>query len=211
MDRLKEINEVVRQMTGDSCHFNRCRGCDTCSTAQAFLFKGQVLEPFHTMIEKINEVANVHIVISSSWRVDRSIDDLKAIFHMHKFSNYIIDKTVDDHKVLFHEWKTHCVFPHLEINDENCMIENNQMDRLPTKKELEAFIYKHWECRASQISKWIKEHPEYVAYAILDDLDEHLSINFGDKFISTAHPDGKILKLEDTEKIYQVIMNQLGF
>jgi len=208
-DESKKKKEIIKKLVQDPYHAFGCKRCNSCSSAEAFLFKTEVLEPFHNLIEKISEVANVHIVISSTWRTGRSVDDLKAIFHMHKFSKHIIDKTIDS-KISFHEWQGHCTFPHLEISDENCMLENN-LDRWPTPKELEAFIYKHWECRASEINRWIKLHPEYVAFTILDDLDEHLSINFGNKFISTLHPEGAILKPEDTKKAYQVIMNQLGY
>lgn len=207
-DESKKKKDIIKRLVQDPYHAYTCKRCNSCSSAEAYLFKAEVLEPLHNLIENISEDANVHIVISSTWRNDRSIDDLKAIFHMHKFSKYIVDKTID-HKTPFHEWQAHCLFPHLEISNENCMLENS-LNRWPTKKEMETFIYKHWECRASQIDRWVKEHPEYEAYAILDDFDEHLSINFGDKFISTLHPDGAILKPEDTERAYQSIMNQLG-
>lgn len=209
-EESKKKKDIIKKLVQDPYHAYTCKRCNSCSSAEAYLFKAEVLEPFHNLIEKISEVANVHIVISSTWRTNRSVDDLKAIFHMHKFSKYIVDKTID-RKTSFNEWQGHCAFPHLEISDENCMKDNNQMDRYPTEKELEAFIYKHWECRASEINRWLKEHPEYAAHTIFDDLDEHLSINFCDKFISTGHPDGAILKPEDTEKAYQSIMNQLGY
>ncbi len=209
-DESKKKNDIIKKLVQDPYHAYTCKRCNTCSSAEAYLFKAEVLDVFHNLIEKIYEVANVHIVISSSWRTDRSVDDLKAIFQMHKFSKYIIDKTTD-HKTPFYQWQDHCVFSHLEISVENCMLDNDQMDRYPTPEEMEAFIYKHWECRASEINRWLKMRPEYVAFTIFDDLDEHLSINFGDKFISTNHPDEAILKPVDTVKAYQSIMNQLGY
>jgi hypothetical protein len=73
------------------------------------------------------------------------------------------------------------------------------------------FTDKNWPCRASQISEWLKRHPEYAAFGIFDDKDDHLSDNFGEKYISTAHNEVQILTHEDAEKAYKVVMKQLGF
>ena len=204
-----KVNKIVTEMTGDRYHTFYCKRCITCSTAQTHLFKTEVVESLHNLINKINDIANVHIVISSTWRIDRTINDLKQIFQMHEFSKYIFDKTIDI-ETSFLDWKDHCVYPHVEINIENCMKQSERPDQLPTDDNFEAFIYKNWECRASQISRWLKEHPEYAGFVIFDDLDEHLSNNFGNKFISTVHLHETILKSEDTEKAFKSIVDQLA-
>jgi len=205
---LSDMNQKVMELTGERFHTYYCRGCDTCSQAQSHLFKKEIVDSLNQLIHKITDVANVHIIISSTWRRNRTVEVLKKIFSMHAFSEHIIDKTID--KVpAFNEWKDFCVYPHSELTIENCMEQSENSCTLPSNKEFEDFIYKNWECRASQINRWLKEHPEYSGFIILDDLDEHLSDNFGDKFISTDHKDCQILKHEDCEKAYISIMNQL--
>lgn len=38
-------------------------------------------------------------------------------------------------------------------------------------------------CRASEINQWLGEHPEILNYLILDDYDDHLSLNFQDRYV----------------------------
>lgn len=163
-------------------HNRDCKHCISCYTAQAHLFESEAVNSLHGLINKIKDLANVHIVISSALRKNRTVPELKQIFHMHEFSNYIIDKTVDN-GVPFHEWENDCIYFHREEDK---------------------------ECRASQINTWMKQHPEYSGFAVIDDFDDHLGLNFGDKFISTKHQQNEILTPEDAEKAYKVVMNQLA-
>lgn len=161
-------------------HDRDCKRCITCSTAQAHLFEKQAVQSLHALIDKIEIVANVHIVISSFWRTNRTVPELKQTFNMHGFSNYIIDKTVEKGRP-FREWENECCFFHREEDK---------------------------DCRASQINTWIKEHPEYSGFVVIDDFDDHLELNFGGKFISTKHYE--ILTPEHAEKAYKVMMDQLS-
>lgn len=57
-------------------------------------------------------------------------------------------------------------------------------------------------CRGSQILSWLKQHPEIIDFAVLDDYDNHLSINFGEKFAKT-----KYSTLLTREISYKILMN----
>lgn len=68
-----------------------------CDAEAVNLFYKSALENLNaliTFIEKSGESAG--IVISSSWRQDRSVSELKKLFFQHSFSNKIIDKTADN-------------------------------------------------------------------------------------------------------------------
>lgn len=211
LNETYQFNQIVKNLlNGDNFHPNNCKRCNTCSTAQAHMFKKEVVQPLEDLISRIEEIANVHIVISSMWRKERTVEDLKQIFHMHGFSKYIVDKTVDNNLTL-NECNENCHFSHLEASIESYVRECNFSIIALSEKGFESFINTHWACRASQIAKWLKEHPGYAAFGILDDRDEHLSINFGEKFISTEHNGVQILTPEDAEKAYKVVMKQLGF
>lgn len=206
---MHQFNQKVKELCGNNFHTLSCKGCMSCSIAQAHLFKKEAVEALHHLISQVNAIANVHIIISSTWRIKRTLEDLKYLFQMHAFSDSIFDKTIENDKLPFHEWTRHCVLPHIETTPENYLQHCKNVGVLPSDEERHLFLDENWECRASQIKRWIKEHPEYAGFVIFDDLDEHLSVNFGEKFISTNHPDAEILKPEDAEKGYRILREQL--
>lgn len=210
-DYVLRFKEMVEKLLNGDIHVHASRKrCNVCSTAHAHLFKKEVVQSLEDVISKIEAVANVHIVISSMWRQGRTVEKLKQIFHMHEFSKYIIDKTVDD-KLPLNECNRNCQVSHLEVSSESYAQQCKVSAEIESVEGYKVFMDKNWPCRASQISEWLKRHPEYAAFGIFDDNDEHLSVNFEEKFISTEHNGIPILTLEDAEKAYQVVMKQLGF
>ncbi len=211
-DHTSNMNTIIHEkLGGEAFHAFSCSTrCSTCATASAHLFVKEAIDSFHKLIAKIQDIANVHIVISSTWRTGRSIDELKKIFSIHTFSGLITDKTIDDGILSFPELQDHCIYPHIEPTRENILknCKNHVFDMNNT--ELNSFLDQNCECRASQINRWLKNHPEYVTYLVIDDRDDHLKLNFEDKFISTMHLEGKILTLEDTEKAYNIAVRQIG-
>jgi len=179
-----ELKEIAKNLSGETYHPHHRKYCKTCSKAQAHFLKKDAIQSLNNLIEKIKHAANVHIIISSTCRLCRGLDDLKEIFQSYDFSPYIIDKTIDNNP-LSDKWKEYCFISH----------EGKNLDR---------------ECRASQIQRWTIKHSEYAGFIVFDDRDDHLPDNFGDKFISTDHKDCQILKPEDCKKAYISIMNQLG-
>ncbi len=146
--------------------------------AQVHLFPIKAVTNLNELILKIQKIANVHIVISSNWRIDSTVADLKEIFRIHDFSQFITDKTPKNDDEPYENWKNFC-----EKNDET-----------------------HGKrCRASEINEFLFNHLEYQGYVIFDDKDCHLSHNFGDKFISIEKH--KILTSDHTEKAYAVFLD----
>lgn len=51
------------------------------------------LSNLHSLIDTLSLKGKVGIVISSSWRRMRTVEKMKEMFSIHRFSNYIVDKT----------------------------------------------------------------------------------------------------------------------
>lgn len=132
------------------------------------------------LIEKVSQVAHVVIILSSAWRVNRTLDQIKnQIFVIWPFSKYIIDKTPDDSR-----WE-------------------DQISRVSLEKygfELRS--------RACQIDYWLHEnsHLQVKSFVVLDDYDECLSERFPHNFV---HVRWGLLSEEHSEKAYQVIVQDL--
>ncbi len=168
------IDEIVKEKFGELNHCSKCATrCITCETATAYLFDPNSVSYFHQLITKIHEIVEAHIIISSDWRRERSVNQLKQIFHMHPFTPFILDKTTEQSEG---EWRFFCRSPHVE------------------------------RCRASEIQEWLAQHPEYFGHLIFDDIDDHLSQHFSEKFISTFHEGAYLLRGEDTTKAYQIFL-----
>lgn len=66
------------------------------SIVLAHHFSKRALANLDSLIKRVETVAKPQIVISSSWRRERTVEELITIyFKMHSFAKYIIDKTSD--------------------------------------------------------------------------------------------------------------------
>ncbi|MDF2576960.1 MAG: domain in Swiss Army Knife repair protein [Chlamydiales bacterium] len=75
--------------------------------AKTHFFDENAVKNFHALIDKIKGVAEVRIIISSDWRLGRSVDDLKTeVFAKHMFAEFIYDKTIDNLQPV--EGEIHC-------------------------------------------------------------------------------------------------------
>ncbi len=64
--------------------------------AASHFFSPKAVDNLNKLIAKVNKMANVAIVISSQWRLDGTVPDLKdKMFVLYSFSRLIIDKTPD--------------------------------------------------------------------------------------------------------------------
>lgn len=126
-----------------------------CSIAASYFFDKGALTNLSFLIKEIEKTRSVWIVISSSWRENRTVEELKeTFFGIHDFSKYIVDKTPD--KISKNEIGAYCSS---EIHKGS----NSQ-------------------CRAAEINYWLKQNPEVNSYIVLDDIDNHLLTNFGERF-----------------------------
>lgn len=153
---------------------------DECSIAQTYFFKAEALTNLDTLISKIEEIAKVQIVISSFWRLNRNVEELKTTyFGRFNFSKYIIDKTIDpiDSDALHH----YCSDP----------------------SHLKPYSSK---CRAAEIQHWLNTHPTITNYIILDDRDDHLSL-FKERFIQVDPY--KLITPEIVDKAFASVLHQM--
>jgi Swiss Army Knife RNA repair-like protein len=132
-----------------------------CSIAASYFFNKTALQSLDYLINEMEKVAQVAVVISASWRENRSVEELKTTFFgIHNFSKYIIDKTPET--LSKEEGALNC--PATQHNEEYSL-----------------------PCRAAEIQYWLKQHPEVTNFVVLDDIDHHLSDCFGDKFFQTNY------------------------
>lgn len=155
-----------------------------CSIAVSHFFNKRALKNLTTLIREIEKTRKVWIVISSNWRENRTVDELKnSYFGIHEFSRNIVDKTPD--KISQLDLKSCCsvVDSHLKNN--------------------------YLVCRASEIQYWLNQHPEIIDYAVLDDRDDHLSRHFGERYFITDFD--SLLTREICDKILNHFSKDLPF
>lgn len=54
-------------------------------------------------------------------------------------------------------------------------------------------------CRAAEINQWLKDHPDILHFAVIDDYDEHLELNFKKRFIFVD--DQELLSLKNVKAV----------
>ncbi len=154
-----------------------------CSIAAAYFFDKRALQNLGQLITAIEKKRSVWIVISSSWRDDRTVDELRnTFFGIHDFSRYIVDKTPED-------LPRHCISKYCSSS---CHADKSYS----------------MQCRASEIQHWLQDHPEISDYLVLDDYDEHLSIVFGERYIKTHY--NELLTPEATQQALIAAWRQMG-
>lgn len=151
------------------------------SVAASHFFSDQALKNLDQLISQIEKIARVAVVISSSWREGKTVEELRGdFFKIHNFSKYIIDKTPD--KVPKNEWR-------------NYPTEGTEIDHAST-------------CRKAQIQYWLKNHSEKVdAFIVLDDQDSHHLSHFGQSFFKTNFV--KLLTSEIVDDAVQYLQSKL--
>lgn len=151
---FKKVAELFPEITGT--YNNR-----VCSIAASYFFDKKAVQNLNCLIREIEKVRNVWIVVSSSWRENRSVEELRSTFFgIHEFSRYIVDKTPEE--VSIKELGTYC----------------------PSKSHSEEYSS---QCRAAEIQYWLNQHPEIINYIVLDDNDNHLLAAFGERFVMTNY------------------------
>ncbi len=131
------------------------------SIAASYFFDKKAVQNLNFLIGQIAKTRNVWIVVSSSWRENRSVEELRnTFFGIHEFSRYIVDKTPE--KVSRKELGAYC----------------------PSKRHAEKYSL---QCRAAEIQYWLNLHTEITNYIVLDDHDDHLLAAFGERFVMTNY------------------------
>jgi hypothetical protein len=149
--------------------------------AASHFFSKTAVANLENLIEKVSKVAQVAIVISSAWREDGTVEDLRErMFATCSFSRFIIDKTPDYH---------------YGRNDLSLVSEEKYGFDLST--------------RGRQIDYWLRENHEKLnikSFVIFDDVDEEISERYPHHFVEVTYP----LSESDIEKADN-IMTQFSF
>lgn len=212
----KKIDQYISsQLDGELIHTKKCESCNLCKQAQAHFFTPSAVACLEDLIEKIQKVAGIHIVISSTWRKNSTTEELKTIFGEYNFSNFIVDKTPEK-PAPFSSWKGFCQAEHFDLKDIEKIPQEIKEKLIALKDEPEkkreyakTIVDRAMRCRASEINEWRNSHPKYAGFLVIDDHDEeaHLSLNFKDQFIFTPF----LLNEGNVQKGYEEAIRQITF
>ena len=150
------------------------RGNIKCLTAQSHLFDVESLKNLDEMLSQIEKVATVQIVISSMWRTfAKNFKAMKKDF----FSMHNFSKYIVDRTV-----------DKVNTPSNYCTYEG----------------HKGAGCRAAEIQKWLTKNPQAQEhFAVLDDIDDHLSHLFKERFIK-INPK-KLLTMKKVNKVLELL------
>ncbi|MBS0649192.1 MAG: hypothetical protein JSS10_08225 [Verrucomicrobia bacterium] len=141
--------------------------------AETHLFNQEAVAHLETLIRSVDRLG---IVISSVWRFEKTVAELKEILAKYTFSAFIIDKTPD-------------------------MSDIEYRNSLP--KDQEEYFREIGRPLTSEVSYWLKRHPSITNFVIYESCDsEGLSKTFGDKFIEVDR--NKFLTQADVNKALAV-------
>jgi len=153
----------------------------------ASTFKGKAKREFSTpnalrSDRKVSEILPVGIVLSSSWRLDGSLDEIKnQMFVSTSFASLIIDKTPDE------DWWRK---------------KKGEDELSPIALAKYGFPLR---TRGSEIDYWLRENQQIWNirnFVILDDCDSGLSERFPDHFVNIY----RLLSQADIEKAYEILL-----
>lgn len=154
--------------------------------ASHFLSRPAV-QNLETLIDNLSKKADVVIVLSSAWRLDGSVDEIKhRMFARESFSKRIIDKTPDD------DW---------------WRIRNNEEPLSCIALTKYGFEIRS---RADQIDYWIRENQErwpIANFVIIDDCDACLSSRFPGHFV---YVDSGLFSKAHAQEAYQILTHGIS-
>jgi hypothetical protein len=154
------IKEIFSKKTNSSENFTELEW----RIAAAHHFNQSPLENLNSLIIKIQKTRPVHIILSSQWRNDGTLEEIRnQMFVQHPFSSIIIGKTPPRDR---ERWA-----PEIKYGYSFEVIAKE-------KYNLEL------RSRANQITFWLRDHElENADFVILDDYDDDLSQRFPDRFV----------------------------
>jgi hypothetical protein len=152
-------------------------------TAGSHCFLETAVGSLVKLIEKASEVADVGIVLSSSWRLDCTFDEIKnQMFANLPFSMLFIDKIPDD-----------------DVRRKS----RGEEELSPIALIKYGFTL---DTRGSQIDYWLREHHASLnikSFVIIDDVDDEISSRFADNFVKIE----EFLSPLEAKKAYEILIN----
>jgi hypothetical protein len=168
------INYMIKDVfTGEDSHTYRCKHCFNCMGKQTHLFKGTAINSLEKLVSKIEKIANVRIVVSSTDQQKLAVLHLGSIFYHRGFSNIVFD--IED------ELLKSCRGITRKNYEMECEITGEKSSSDGYRDSCRAFIENNWVTRGSKIDKWSLDHSEYKGFLIFD--EEYLSDSFGNQAV----------------------------
>jgi hypothetical protein len=150
-------------------------------TAGSHCFSESAVENLEKLIERTHEVADVAIVLTSTWRLDCTLDEIKnQMFIVRPFSKLIIDKLPDD---------------------DGRRKKRGEEELSPIALLKYGF---HLGNRGSQIDYWLRENQGKLNiqnFVIIDDVDDGISSRFAGNFVKIR----EFLSLSEAQNAYEIL------
>ena len=151
-------------------------------TAGSYCFSESAVENLEKLIKQVNEKGKAAIVLTSTWRLDCTVDEIKNhMFAIRPFSKMIIDKLPDD--------------------------DGRRKKR--GEEELSPIALLKYnlplDTRGSQIDYWHREHHlkwNIKNFVIIDDVDDGISTRFADNFVKIR----EFLSPSEAQKAYEILL-----
>lgn len=144
-------------------------------------FDPEAVANLHMLITKLEERGFiVSIVISSSWRIDRSVDDLRRLFSPHAFSHHIISKTEN--------YTTRKL-----SNGESVFLHPRGGPTWSRAYEIKCWLVDHLQGRRDY---------ESLSFVILDDVDDYFSAFFSTSKYHITNST-KLLTADDVTRVLE--------
>ncbi len=153
-------------------------------TAGSYCFSESAVENLVQLIELVNKETEVAIVLTSSWRLECSVEEIKhPMFASRSFSKFIIDKTADD----------------------------DQFRKKRGEEELSPVAMMKYgfslQNRGAQIEYWLRENQlkyNIKSFVIIDDVDDGISSRFAKNFVQIR----EFLSPSETQKAYEILIRR---
>ncbi|MDE3055734.1 MAG: hypothetical protein KGI80_03465 [Verrucomicrobiota bacterium] len=149
--------------------------------AGQFLSRAAV-ENLENLIDRVNKTKQIAIVVSSAWRLDGTVDEIKdRMFEKENFSRWIIDKVADD------DWWRQ---------------RKNENRLSPIAIQKYGFGL---DARGAQIEYWLRENHQkwnIDSFVIIDDCDDGISRRFPGNFVEVY----RLFSSTEAELAYEILM-----
>lgn len=148
--------------------------------ASHFLSK-EAVDHLQTLIERASRITDIGIVLSSAWRLDGTLFEIKhQVFAMYPFAKRIIDKTPED------DWWRK---------------KRGEVELSPIALKKYGFPLK---TRGAQIDYWLRENRAPLGirnFVIIDDVDDEMRVRHSSHFIEVEGLFSQI----DAERAYHIL------
>lgn len=149
--------------------------------ASSYFLSKEAVDHLQKLIERASRVTDIGIVLSSAWRLDATLWEIKhQVFAMYPFAQRIIDKTPED------DWWRK---------------KRGEAELSPIALKKYGFSLK---TRGAQIDYWLRENRTPLGirnFVIIDDVDDEMRVRHSSHFIEVEG----LFSKADAERAYHIL------